>query len=165
MNWADWAIVAVLAVSTLIGVWRGFVREALSLAVWVVAFIVAMLFYSALGPWFGRWVDTLSLQLLLAWVTLFVGTLLLGGLVNFLLVTIVHATGLGGTDRLLGMLFGFARGLLVVLALLIVLPGILPVTRDDWWLESALIPHFLAFDSQARDLADAVVRFLKYFIA
>lgn len=164
MNWADWAIVAVIAVSTLIGIWRGFVREALSLAVWVVAFIVAMVFYSALAPWFERWVDTPSIQLLAAWVTLFVGTLLLGGLVNFLLVTLVHATGLGGTDRFLGMLFGFARGLLVVLAILIVLPGVIPVTRDDWWLESALIPHFLAFDNQARELADTVLAFFRSFI-
>ncbi len=163
MNGADWAIVAVIAMSTLIGIWRGFVREALSLAVWVIAFVVAMLFYAGFAPWFERWVDAPSIQMLVAWVTLFVGTLLLGGLVNFLLVTLVHATGLGGTDRVLGMVFGFGRGLLVVMAILIVLPGVVPVTRDDWWLESVLIPHFLAFDSQARELADAVAGFFGSF--
>ncbi|MCB1668535.1 MAG: CvpA family protein [Porticoccaceae bacterium] len=161
MNWADWAILSVLGLSALISVIRGFVKEAVSLLIWVAAAVVASVFYERLAVWLVDLIDPASLRLLVSWVGLFVAVLIVGGLVNFLLGHLVKATGLSGTDRLLGLLFGVARGLIIVMAVLILLPGILPVQQDDWWQQSVLIPEFLRFESWARDIGSSFVNFFK----
>lgn len=149
-NWADWTIVAIVAVSCAFSLLRGFVKEALSLAAWVLATFVAVAFHERLAAVFSRWIETPSLQLILAFAALFVATLLIGAILNKLLATLIEASGLGGVDRLLGTVFGLARGLLVVLALVIWLPMALPVKSDSWWTGSALIPHFESSEGFAR---------------
>ena len=161
MNWADWAIVAIVGLSVLIGLVRGLVREAMSLVVWVVAFIAASMFYLQGGDWFSTLIPTPSLRYITAWVTIFVGVLITGAIVNFLLGQLVRTTGLGGTDRLLGMVFGTLRGCIVVLALLILVPGVVPVSEDPWWHQSLLIPHFLRFENWAVDSAHQFLNFFK----
>ena len=69
-------------------------------------------------------------------------TLLLGAMVSYLIGALVRATGLSGTDRVLGMVFGAARAFIIVMAILILLPGFIPVNEDDWWKQAQLIPHF-----------------------
>lgn len=110
MNWADWIILAIVGISTLIGLGRGFVRETLSLLTWVAAFIVAMLFRDQLAPLLSNLVDTPSLQMITAFAILFFGTLLAGAGLNTMLSAFVEATGLSGTDRVLGVVFGLVRG-------------------------------------------------------
>lgn len=161
MNWADWAIIAVLGVSVLISVIRGFVREAMSLVVWAAALAVAMFFYQHLALWLVDVIDTPSLRFVVAWLVLFIAVLIVGGMVNYLLGQMIRATGLSGTDRLLGVIFGGARGAIVVLVVLIVLPGILPVDEDPWWRESLLVPEFLRFEGWARDTAMTVTQFFR----
>ncbi|MCH9690734.1 MAG: CvpA family protein [Gammaproteobacteria bacterium] len=161
MNWADWIILALIAVSTLIGLSRGFVREVLSLLTWVAAFAVAMMFRQQLAPLLSNLVETPALQELAAFAMLFIATLLAGAGLNLLLSSFVSATGLSGTDRVLGMVFGLLRGSIVVLVLLIFAPVLLPVTENSWWWESKLIPSFLNFEDHARDLASE----LKLFFA
>lgn len=156
MNWADWTILAIVAISTLIGLSRGFVREVLSLLTWVAAFVVAMMFRDQLAPLLSNLVDTPSLQAIAAFAILFIFTLLAGAGLNMTLSAFVQATGLSGTDRVLGMVFGLLRGGIVVLALLILAPALVPVEQDNWWRESVLIPHFLAFEDSAKDLAEAI---------
>lgn len=164
MNWADWAIVAILGISVLISLIRGFVREAMSLVVWISAVLVAMLCYQRLAPWLIDFIDTLSLRLLAAWLLLFVGVLIVGGLINYLLSKLIQATGLTGTDRLLGVIFGAARGVVVVLIALILAPSVLPVDQDLWWHESLLIPEFLRFEGWARETAAMISEWLTEFI-
>lgn len=161
MNWADWAIIAVLGASVLISVIRGFVREAMSLVVWAAALAVAMFFYQHLALWLVDVIDTPSLRFVVAWLVLFIAVLIVGGMVNYLLGQMIRATGLSGTDRLLGVIFGGARGAIVVLVVLIVLPGILPVDEDPWWRESLLVPEFLRFEGWARDTAMTVTQFFR----
>jgi membrane protein required for colicin V production len=161
MNWADWAILAILGVSVAISLMRGFVREAMSLAVWLAAFIVAMVFHQQLGLWLTDLIEAPSLRLMAAWLILFVAVLLVGGLVNYLLGQLVDATGLSGTDRLLGMIFGGVRGVVVVTVLLIVLPGILPVEQDRWWNESLLIPWFQRFEDEVRQMGVVLADFFQ----
>ena len=142
LTWVDWAIVAIIAVSALISLTRGFVKEALSLLTWVIAGLVAWLFGGALAELLVPYIETPSLRVIAACSILFVMTLLLGGLVNYLISQLVKATGLSGTDRFLGMVFGAARGaLLVVVA--VGLLSLAPVEADAWWRESVVIPHFL----------------------
>lgn len=159
MNWADWAIVSILVLSALISIMRGFVKEALSLATWVAAVIVAMVFGERLAILLIDHIATPSVRELAAFAMLFVATLLVGAMVSYLIGALVRATGLSGTDRLLGMLFGLARGFVVVMALLIFLPGIIPVDQDIWWQESILIAHFLEFENWARSVTGQAVQF------
>src|SRR5690625_2495355 len=105
MNWADWIILAVIGISCVISLKRGFVREALSLVTWVTAFVVAIAFHDRLATLLVDQVGTASLRSLLAFGTLFILTLIIGALVNLLISALVQATGLGGTDRVLGMVF------------------------------------------------------------
>ena len=92
-----------------------------------------------------------SLRLAIAFFVLFVATLLLAVLVNFLVGQLVEKTGLTGTDRVLGVVFGVARGVLVV-AVLVLLAGLTAFPSDPWWRESMLISHFERLAMQIRGL-------------
>ena len=156
----DWIILSVITLSGLISLVRGFVKEAMSLVIWIVAFAVAMQFKELAAGLLINMIEQPSIRQLVAWGGLFVATLLLGSVVNFLLSKLVSSTGLSGTDRMLGLVFGVFRGLLIVLALVIVLPGALPVDQDAWWQTSKLIPIFQGFEAWGRETAAAVSDFL-----
>jgi membrane protein required for colicin V production len=160
-NWADWTIVAIVAVSCVISLLRGFVKEALSLLAWVLATFVAITFHERLAAVFAKWIGTPSLRLILAFAALFILTLLLGALINKLLHTLINASGLSGLDRLLGSVFGLARGLLIVLAIVIWVPMALPVKQDAWWYQSALIRHFENSEEVAREAFAAAMGWSK----
>jgi membrane protein required for colicin V production len=144
MIWADWAILSIFLLSSLIGIVRGFVRESLSLVVWIGAAFIAKLFGPALDVLLLDHIETPSVRSLTAYASLFVTVLLAGSIISYLIGALVRATGLSGTDRLLGMLFGVARAFIIVMALIILLPSLIPVKEDDWWGKSILIPHFEA---------------------
>lgn len=151
MNWADWAIVIVLSLSSIISLARGFIKEALSLVIWIVALVVANLFSSRLDIFLVDLIATPSLRSMAAFALIFIGVLLLGALLNFVIGLIVKATGLSGTDRLLGMLFGLVRGLLIVLVFLIYVPSFVPIKNDPWFAESSLIPYFSPYQSAVQN--------------
>ena len=150
MNWADWTIIAILSVSCLISIKRGFIKEALSLVVWIAAFIIAMVFGDRMATLLTNLIETPSLRAIAAFMILFAATLVVGAMVNYLIGELVRMTGLSGTDRLFGMVFGLVRGAILVMALVILLPSIIPVHEDQWWTESVIIPRFLVFESWAR---------------
>ena len=129
-NWADWVIVAVVSLSALMSLTRGFVKEALSLLVWVAAFVVAFYFSDRVSVLLVEEVASPTLRYLAAFAMLFVAVLLLGAVCNFLIVQLVHATGLSGTDRLLGMMFGVCRGVLIALAVLVFAPKLVPLNQE-----------------------------------
>ena len=161
---ADTGIVVIVAISGLISLIRGFVKEAMSLVIWVAAFVVAMTFSDAASVLLVNFIELASLRQLAAWGGLFVGTLLVGAMVNFLLGKLVTSTGLGGTDRTLGLVFGVFRGLLVVLALVIAMPKAIPVEQDPWWQESRLIPIFQNFEGWGREAATDIKNLLTGWI-
>lgn len=140
-NWADWVILSIILLSSLMSLRRGFVKEALSLVTWLAAFIVARLFSDSLAILLEPYIDLPSFRAIAAFMILFIATLILGALVSFIIGELVKLTGLSGTDRLLGIFFGVARGLILVIALVAVL-GLTPITRDPWWQQSSLIPQF-----------------------
>ncbi|MES9881015.1 MAG: CvpA family protein, partial [Sedimenticola sp.] len=140
MIWIDYGIIGVIVLSSLISLVRGFVKEALSLAVWVLAFWVAWMFFRDLALHL-EWINLPSVRLIAAFALIFVATLIVGGMVNFLMCQLVEKTGLSGTDRLIGALFGAARGALLI-AILVLMAGLTPFPNDPWWQESQLIAHF-----------------------
>ena len=152
MNWADWVIVIIIVMSSLFGLWRGFVKEALSLVVWAAALIIAISFRYQASVMLEPHISTPSVRDIAAFSLLFILTLIVGALITRLVSTLVKMTGLSGTDRILGIVFGIMRGLVVVMAILLLAPAVVPVDQDGWWQQSAVIPRFLAFEDWATSI-------------
>lgn len=142
MTWPDYAILAIIAASVLVGVLRGFIKEVFSLAVWAAAFLVAWHFSADVARLMESAVTLPSARTAMGFAGLFIAVLLVGGLANYLLGKLVQSTGLSGTDRLLGGVFGAARGLALVVAMLLV-SGFTPIPSDPWWGQSATIQRMM----------------------
>lgn len=141
MNLTDGIILGVLALSVLIGLFRGLVSEVLSLATWIAAFWVMWTFGPVVSARLEHTIALPSLRYFVGYGVCFVAVLILGALVRFAMRRLIWSTGLSGIDRLFGMLFGFVRGVLIV-TLLVFLVGLTGLTRDAWWQQSVLLPQF-----------------------
>ena len=138
-NAADYALLTILAVSMGVGAWRGFIVEVLSLTAWIAAFWLTIAFGSTVSAWFGG-IESPSARLFLGHAAVFLGVLLGGGGITLLIGRAIASTGLSTTDRVLGLGFGLARGV-VLACVAVLLLGFTPVPRDDWWRESQLLPQ------------------------
>lgn len=155
MIWTDWVIVGIIALSGLLSLKRGFLREAMSLITWVVAFVLARLFSGVLSTHITSFLPDPAAGLMAAFAILFVLTLLCGSLIQMLIIALVRATGLSATDRLLGVGFGVVRGGLVVIVMVALL-RMTPVAANDWWQSSSLIPHFVLLEGWTKDMAKQI---------
>lgn len=142
MEYADYVVLGIVLISVLVGVFRGFVAEAFSLAVWAAAFFVAFQYSGAVALQLESHVELPSARTALSFAALFLGVLLVGGLLTYLVGKLVEKTGLSGTDRLLGGVFGGIRGVFLVLALILI-AGLTPVTQDPWWQQSRTIQSMM----------------------
>ena len=139
MTWLDYALIGVFVASLVVGGWRGLVREVLSILGWMIAFLAANLLAGPLGPEMPQAIPTPELRLAAAYVAVFIVSLIATTLVGLLLSKIVKAVGLGGVDRMLGALFGAARGVLIVLAAAL-LAGLTSAPRQAYWRDSVSGP-------------------------
>lgn len=140
MNWADYVILAVFAVSILIGLFRGFTREVLGVLGWIVAFWVAFTFTHQTAEWLTPHIATPSVRRAAAFGGLFLSVLLLGSILTFFIGKLVREGALAAADRTLGAGFGVLRGLVLIAALLWAAGGT-TARHDPWWQQSALIPR------------------------
>jgi membrane protein required for colicin V production len=142
MQYADYVVLAIVVISMLVGAIRGFVQEAFSLLVWAAAFLIAFQYSGALALQLESHIELPSVRTSLAFAGLFLSVLLVGGLLTYLVGKLVEKTGLSGTDRLLGGIFGGVRGVALVLSLMLV-AGLTPVPRDPWWQQSRTIQSLM----------------------
>ena len=149
-NWIDYTIIAIIALSVLMSGMRGFVREVISLVIWVAAIAVSFIFYRYIADLLVNFIHSDSVRLVVSFVGLFLVTLILGMLINYLISQLVANTGLSGTDRVLGVIFGIARGVLVVV-LLMMLMSLTPFSKEASWQESVLVPHFQPLEDWLRN--------------
>ena len=139
MLWVDYLVIAIVLVSAIIGLFRGFLREIISVVVLVVAFWASFQFAHWISDnWLVGVVKTPTLRLGAAYVGIFVVIMLVGAIINFLVGRLMSSSGLVGTDRVIGMGFGVVRGLVVVI-LLILLAALTPAPQDPWWKASPSI--------------------------
>lgn len=157
MIWVDWLILGIVGLSAAISLVRGFVAEAMSIVIWIAALWAAFRFTEPLANVALTGIELPSARLATAAVILIIAILVLGSLLSWLIGRLVRSTGLSGTDRLLGAVFGAARGLLTVIALVAV-AGWTPVCRDPWWQQSALIPSIEQLALYGRDFLPAKLR-------
>lgn len=131
MTGFDFAVIAILLVSLLIGAWRGLVREMLSLLGWPIAFVMSKLFANDLAPLLPM-VQEALLRTMLAYALVFIAALILWSVLVWLLSRLVKASGLGWLDRVLGGVFGVVRGGLVLLVM-VWLAGLTDIPKQPYW--------------------------------
>lgn len=143
MNWIDVAIIVVLALSVLIGLWRGLIVEVMTLVIWIAACVLAWLFGARVA---GLLVDAISLpmvRIIVGYAACFLAVLVAGAIVRWALRKLVASAGLSGSDRFFGMVFGCARGILVVV-LAVLVARFTPLPGQPAWRSSRLLPTFMA---------------------
>jgi membrane protein required for colicin V production len=128
----DYVFLLILAVSIAISVIRGLVREVLSLASWIGAFIIAKYGAPVVSDWMSGLIDHPKMRIAFSFVLVMVAVVLLFSFLSLQLVKVVKMTGLSGTDRALGAFFGLARGVLVAVVLVLLL-SLTPLPRESWW--------------------------------
>ena len=135
----DWIVLAVIGLSSMLGMWRGLVSELLALLAWIAAFFAARTWGGVLADFLSGWLKDPSSRQIAGLVSVFVATLLLFAVARFVVSRLLRAVGLGLVDRFLGTLFGILRGLLVVLAIVLIC-GMTELPRQEWWREAFLAP-------------------------
>ena len=135
----DYTVLAGLALSVLLGIWRGVVSEVLALVAWVLAIFLGRMLAPSLAPELGHWILGAGLQYLAAFALIAVAVLLLVSVIRFMVSSLLQAIGLSLIDRLLGAMFGLARGALIVLALAAA-GGLTTFPRQPWWRDAAFSP-------------------------
>lgn len=142
LSWVDWTILVVVIVSTLFSLKRGLFKEVISLLVWIVAVIVSLLFYQELAKILLPYIESASLRVLTARFLLFALCIIMGSVFMGLMGHLIKVSGLSSLDRILGMIFGALRGVVIVIICLMLGKSFLPLQQEVWWQQSVLIPHF-----------------------
>ena len=139
MTWIDYAIIAICVASAAFGIWRGFVKEAISLVTWLVAIILAWQAAWLVEDRLGEWSAAPELRIWAARAIIFIAVLIVGGLLAWTLRAAIRSSGLSSTDRSLGALFGLARGVLLV-GLLAIVVEFMDLRDESWWIDARLRP-------------------------
>jgi membrane protein required for colicin V production len=156
----DYGIVFVAVVSTLIGVWRGFTTEALSLVALLAAIGFAWTFAESLAPSLGSWAEAPEVRLWVARFIIFVLLLVIGSLASWVARKLIRGTGLSGLDRTLGAAFGLLRAA-VLLGLAVIVLEFAEVDREPWWQQARLRPYAERVAEAVKYYAELGTRYLQ----
>ena len=133
----DYVVIGIVALSLILGLWRGVVSELIALAAWILAFMASLEFGTQAGQQLFAGIADPALRALAGCAAVFIGVLVVMSLVRLAVRSMVKALGLSLSDRLLGMVFGLARGLLVVLVL-VAAGGLTSGPQQTWWKQAVL---------------------------
>ena len=162
MTLFDYAVLLIVGASVLLSVMRGFVREVLALLAWMIAFVAAALLSGMVAASLTSVVASEPLRALAAFVLVFFATLIAVSLIAMTASSLTKKAGLGVEDRLLGSVFGLARGLLVV-TLLVLIAGLTSLPRQPAWSDAMLSPPLEALAGSVKPwLPQIVSRNLTY---
>jgi membrane protein required for colicin V production len=140
MTTVDYLIVALVILSAAVGLVRGFLREIIALATWVVALLVAWHFAGWLEPYLGGLLSSPPVRPWAARALLVIAVLLIGAGLGAIITHFVRLSLFSSTDRFLGFLFGVVRGL-VILGVLVLACQTLRLDEEQWWRSSRLLPY------------------------
>ncbi len=162
MIWIDIAVLVIVGISACISLIRGFIRESLSLAGWFAAFAAGLYLSASVSPLLTEIIESASLRLIVAFVLLFVSTLFAVAILNFFIGKLIKITGLSGTDRMIGVIFGVLRGVLVV-SVLVVLASMTTLPEEPWWQQSQLLGYFEQLVLWSKDyLPEGIAQYIHY---
>lgn len=156
MTLFDYAVLTIVGGSVLLSIFRGFVREVLALAAWVIAFIAAGLLGNIVAGWLATSISDESVRVLVAFVAVFVATLISMSLIALAVSGLMRKAGLGLEDRVLGSFFGLARGMLIVM-LLVLLAGLTALPRQPAWTDAMLSAPLEALAGAAKPWLPQVI--------
>ena len=147
---ADFVIGSLILLSSFYGLYRGLVRELISLIAWITAFFVAIFFSPSLAilldpDWAGE-----TLRLVFSFSAIFVGVLIFSSIIQFIMSKFVSLIGLGGLDRVLGLIFGLLRGLIISMTILVLFREFLPL--GDWVVSSRIAEYLFSYEGLIIDL-------------
>ena len=137
MNIFDYVVIGIVAASLLLGLWRGVVGEVIALAAWVLAFFAAVQFGGDIAQAVFSGIGDKGLRAAAGFAAVFVGVLVIMALVRMAVSGLIKALGLGLSDRLLGLVFGVARGAMIAMVL-VAAGGMTSAPQQDWWQEATL---------------------------
>ncbi|MCK4834563.1 MAG: CvpA family protein [Gammaproteobacteria bacterium] len=141
MTVVDVVVIFVIFLSALFSLIRGFVKEAISLATWIIAIWLAATFAPRLAVALPNSIESEAVRQAIGFGVLFVLTLVVGAIVNTLVNQVVKKTGLSGADRVFGIAFGILRGGLIIIVF-VVIGGMTPLPDAEWWQSSTLLQWF-----------------------
>ena len=141
LNWADFAVIGIIILSTVISVIRGLIKETVSLITWISAIWVTLSYTPDLSSQLAPAIGMPMLQVWSAALILFISTLVVGSLINYLIGLVLPKAKLSKTNRLLGGVFGLLRGVVVVV-IVVMLASLTPFPQDNWWRQSKFLPVF-----------------------
>ncbi len=141
LSFLDIGIIVVISVSLLIGLFRGFIREILSLFSWLGAIWIAYNFATFGATYLEPYIDQSPLRIVLSFAGIFITALVAFSIISYLLYRLLSIAGVSGVDRSLGSLFGLMRGFVIV-GLLILAANFMDFSAQPWWKESVLVTHF-----------------------
>lgn len=152
MSWVDLIIIVIIVISALISLVRGFVKESISLASWLFAGFIAFIYFTPLADLLEPYIESPTIRTGSSFAILFVSSLIVGAIINFMVSQLVSKTGLTGTDKSLGVVFGTARGVLIVVIVLALLTELTPMPSEPWWQESSMIDYFASMANWIKDI-------------
>ncbi len=141
MNEVDAVILVIIGLSCLFGLWRGFIKEVLSLVTWVAALALSRLYSDNLAQYMVNLIDNEAARFVAAFALIFVVIMMLGTFVNHMLSKLLAITGLKIADRIFGGVFGIARGAVIIVVILFIVGPF--VDEEERWQQSQLIPYGL----------------------
>ncbi len=159
LSFVDWVIIGIFILSVIMGTVRGMVKELLSLLIWGLAAYIIINYSEAFVqrlPFLAEYSLTPGIKTIIAGIILLIITILSGGVIRYIVDNLVEFSGLEGTDKTLGAIFGLLRGFVIIMIIVTLVPNIFSVADAKWWKQSSLLPYFETFKQDAIAIGNAV---------